>query len=149
SGKRVLVTGAGPIGALVTAAAAQAGAAKIVVTDLQDAALAIASRMGATTTVNVAANPDLLDRYKAEKGQFDLAFECSAAAPALRPGIECVRRQGKIDQLGVAVDLPVPVNMLVGKEINLIGSLRFDAEYGEAVRLSDSGALDVKPIITA
>ena len=149
SGKSVLVTGAGPIGTLMTAAAAHAGAAEIVVTDLQDAALAIASRMGATTTVNVAANPDLLDRYKAEKGQFDLAFECSAAAPALRTAIECVRPQGTIVQLGVAGDLPVPVNMLVGKEINLIGSHRFDAEFGEAVRLIDSGAIDVKPIITA
>jgi L-idonate 5-dehydrogenase len=47
-GRKVLVTGSGPIGVLVAASARLAGAAEIVVTDLYDEALAIASRMGAT-----------------------------------------------------------------------------------------------------
>ena len=52
-GRRVLVTGSGPIGVLVVAAARLAGAAQIVVTDLFDEPLAIAERMGATRVVNV------------------------------------------------------------------------------------------------
>ena len=53
-GKRVLVTGAGPIGSLCVAVAAEAGAAEIVVTDLHDATLAAADAMGATRSVNIA-----------------------------------------------------------------------------------------------
>ena len=50
-GRRVLVTGSGPIGVLVVAAARLAGAAQIVVTDLFDEPLAIAERMGASRVV--------------------------------------------------------------------------------------------------
>jgi L-idonate 5-dehydrogenase len=43
-GKRVLVTGCGPIGALMVLLARFGGAAEIVVTDIADAPLAIASK---------------------------------------------------------------------------------------------------------
>lgn len=148
-GKRALVTGAGPIGALMTAACAHAGASEIVVTDLQDTVLRVARDVGATRTVNVSTDAETLAPYAAEKGVFDLAFECSAAAPALKTAIETVRPQGTIVQLGVTGDLPLPVNVLVGKEINLMGSHRFDAEFAEAVRLINSRAIDVRPIISA
>jgi threonine dehydrogenase-like Zn-dependent dehydrogenase len=48
-GRKALVTGSGPIGVLVADSARLAGAAEIAVTDLYDEALAIASRMGAST----------------------------------------------------------------------------------------------------
>ncbi|MCT7378400.1 L-idonate 5-dehydrogenase [Chelativorans salis] len=147
-GKRVLVTGAGPIGVLTVAACAHAGAAEIVITDLQNPPLEVARAMGATKTVNVAAEAQALEPYSEEKGTFDLAFECSAAAPALKSAIQAVRPQGTIVQVGVTGELPIPVNLLVGKEINLIGSHRFDAEFAEAVRLIDSRAINVRPIIS-
>ncbi|WP_265519382.1 L-idonate 5-dehydrogenase [Nitratireductor luteus] len=147
-GKRILVTGAGPIGTLTTAACAHAGASEIVVTDLQDAALTVARAVGATNTVNMATEPHALDPYFEAKGTFDLAFECSAAAPALKSAIQAVRPQGTVVQLGVAGDLPIPLNMLVGKEINLVGSHRFDTEFVEAVRLIGGRAIDVRPIIS-
>jgi L-idonate 5-dehydrogenase len=148
AGTRVLVTGAGPIGALCAAVSAHAGASEVVVTDIQDATLAVAARMGATRTVNVAKEPDAMDRYAAEKGHFDTVFECSAAPSALRTAISAVRPQGTIVQVGVTGDLPVPINLIVGKEIALKGTHRFHPEFAEAVRLIDSGALDVAPIVT-
>lgn len=149
AGKRVLITGAGPIGALMTAVCAHAGAGEIVVTDLQDPVLGVARQMGATSTVNVSTDAEALALYCADKGVFDLAFECSAAAPALKTAIQALRPQGTIVQLGVTGDLPLPVNVLVGKEINLVGSHRFDAEFVEAVRLINSRAIHVRPIISA
>ncbi|QUS36231.1 L-idonate 5-dehydrogenase [Falsirhodobacter algicola] len=148
-GKRVLVTGAGPIGALCTALAAEAGAADIVVTDLQDATLDIAARLGATRTVNVARDAARMEEYMAEKGQFDVAFECSAAAPAIRMAIETLRPRGTLVQVGVTGDVTVPLNMIVGKEIRLHGSQRFDGEFAEAVALIESGAIPVERMITA
>lgn len=146
--KRVLVTGAGPIGALCTAVARQRGAAEVVVTDVQDATLAVAARMGATRTLNVASDPTAIDAYSADKGYFDTVFECSAALTALRSAIMSVRPLGTIVQVGVAGDLPVSVNLVVSKEIDLKGTHRFHAEFAEAVRLIDSDAIDVEPIVT-
>lgn len=91
-GAKVLVTGAGPIGLLTIAAARHAGAATIVATDLTDAALERAPAMGADRTVNVAKDADSLLHYQENKGYFDVIFDCSAAAPALRTAFACVRR---------------------------------------------------------
>src|SRR4029077_9316286 len=52
-GKRVLVTGAGRIGALTVIAARRAGALEIVATDVTDAALAAARKVGADAAINV------------------------------------------------------------------------------------------------
>ena len=148
AGKRVLVTGAGPIGALCAAVANQRGAAEVVVTDLQDATLAVAAKMGATRTVNVATDAAAMDAYSANKGYFDVVFECSAAGPALRTAIASVRPKGRIVQVGVTGDIAIPLNFIVGKEIELAGTHRFHEEFAEAVRLIDSRAIDVRPIIT-
>ena len=147
-GRRVLITGAGPIGVLCTALAANAGAAEIVTTDLQDVPLAVAQQMGATRVINVASDASELEAYSSDKGHFDVAFECSAATPAIRGAIGAVKAQGTIVQLGVTGDAPVPINILVGKEIKLIGSHRFHYEFADAVKLIDSHAIDVRPMIT-
>ncbi|MBM9594271.1 L-idonate 5-dehydrogenase [Roseitranquillus sediminis] len=148
AGARVLVTGAGPIGALCVAVARHRGAAEVVATDLHDHPLAIAARMGATSTVNVARDAAALEAYETDKGQFDAVFECSAAAPAIETAIRTLRPRGRLVQVGVGGTLPVPINALVGKEIAFIGTHRFHAEFAEAAHLIDSGAIDVKPIIT-
>lgn len=148
AGKRVLVTGAGPIGVLVVAAARHAGAAEIVVTDLADAALDRAKIMGADLTINAQTNRDALAAFEQDKGQFDVAFECSAAEAALRNAIAAVRPTGTIVQVGVTGDITLPLNALVGKELRLVGSQRFDDEFAMAVELIDSRKIDVRPIIS-
>ncbi|WP_435655193.1 L-idonate 5-dehydrogenase [Brucella pituitosa] len=149
SGKVVLVTGAGPIGALCVAVARMRDASEIIVTDIQDATLAIAAKMGADHTVNIAANPNGLDRWREGKGKVDLVFECSAAAPAINDAISCLRPLGTMVQVGVAGPTTMPLNVMVGKEIQFVGSQRFDTEFAEAVRLIGTHAIDPRPIITA
>lgn len=147
-GAQVLVTGAGPIGVLCAALAARAGAASVVVTDLHDLPLAVAARMGATETVNVARDPERMAGFEADKGRFDVTFECSAAAPAIRTALMVTRPKGTIVQVGVTGDVAIPLNLLVGKEIALTGTHRFHPEFAEAVALIDSGGFDVGPMIT-
>ena len=148
NGKRVLVTGAGPIGLLCSAVAKHRGASELVVTDRQDFALELARRVGATQTINITKDDAKLDPYKENKGHFDVVFECSAASSAIRSAIECVRPIGTIIQVGVSGDQPVPINMLVGKEVRFIGTHRFHEEFAEAVSMIDSGAIDVSPVVT-
>lgn len=147
-GRRVLVTGAGPIGAFCTAVAARAGAAEILVTDLQDAPLSVARRMGAHHAVNVATEAARLDEWTRDRGQIDLVFECSAAAPAIAQAIECLRPRGRLVQVGSAGPTPLPLNQLVGKEIAVQGTFRFDEEFAEAAEAIATRSIDVRPAIT-
>src|ERR1700710_1275720 len=71
-GKRVLVTGCGPIGALTIMAARLHGAREIIATDIAAAVLEKAKRIGADRTINVASNPAQLSAYSANKGYFDI-----------------------------------------------------------------------------
>lgn len=147
-GKKVLVTGAGPIGALCVAVSKIKGAQSIAVTDLFDFTLNVAKEMGATQTINIRTSPDALSAHIAAHGLFDIVFECSAAEPAILSAIAAVRPRGTIVQVGVAGSLSLPINAIVGKEINFKGTHRFHPEFAQAVDLIDRGEIDVAPIIT-
>lgn len=147
-GKRILITGAGPIGALCTALAREAGASEIVVTDLEDLPLEVAKNMGADLTVNISRSSESLSVFSQDKGYFDIAFECSAAQRALDTCLDSVCPQGTVVQVGVTGNLSVPINKLVGKEISMIGTHRFDSEFGDAVKIIDTNEIDVTPIIS-
>ncbi|MEL6435309.1 MAG: L-idonate 5-dehydrogenase [Pseudomonadota bacterium] len=147
-GKRVLVTGSGPIGTLCVLAARDAGASEIVVTDLADEPLAFASAVGADRVINVANDGAALDAYAEGKGTFDALFECSGAAPALRSGIAAMRPRGVIVQLGLGGDMELPMMQITAKELDLRGSFRFHEEFADAVAKMQSGAINVKPLIS-
>lgn len=147
-GKRVLVTGCGPIGVLAILAARRAGAAEIVATDLSDFTLAIAKTAGADRVINTAKEPDGLAAYGADKGYFDILYECSGAAPALASGIGALRPRGIILQLGLGGDMTLPMQAITSKELDLRGSFRFHEEFAIGVELMRKGLIDVKPLIT-
>ncbi len=147
-GKRVLVTGCGPIGALVIVAARCAGAAEIVVTDLSNNALSYAEKVGADRTINMGEEPDALEPYGADKGYFDVLYECSGSPQALAAGIAAMRPRGVIMQLGLSGDMAVPMMQLTAKELDLRGSFRFHEEFAMAVRLMQTGQIDVSPVLT-
>jgi L-idonate 5-dehydrogenase len=147
-GKRVLVTGCGPIGILAIISARRAGAAEIVATDIADNALAFAKRLGADKTLNTAADGQALAPYSPDKGYFDVQFECSGAEIALAQGIGVVRPRGVVMQLGMGGDLRIPMQQVTTKELDLRGSFRFHEEFALAVELMQAGLVDLKPLIT-
>ena len=147
-GKRVLVTGCGPIGVLVIVAARCAGAAEIVATDLVPNALKHAAAAGADRTIDMSETPDALDAYTADKGWFDVLYECTGTARALSGAIAAMRPRGVVMQLGLGGDMTVPMMQITVKELDVRGSFRFHEEFATAVRLMQSGLVDVKPVIT-
>lgn len=148
-GKRVLVTGAGPIGALLIGAVRVAGAQEIVAMDISEAPLKAALAMGATSIVNAALEPDrLMNDYSADKGCFDVVFECTGVGAVLKQAFPVIRPRGAIVQVGVTGSADIPVNALVAKEIRLVGTHRFNDEYAVAARLIREGRIDVRPVIT-
>ena len=147
-GKRVLVTGCGPIGVLAIVAARRAGAGEIVATDLVPNALKHAAAAGADRTIDMSETPDALDAYTADKGWFDVLYECTGTARALSGAIAAMRPRGVVMQLGLGGDMTVPMMQITVKELDLRGSFRFHEEFATAVRLMQSGLVDVKPVIT-
>ncbi|KQX29437.1 L-idonate 5-dehydrogenase [Variovorax sp. Root434] len=148
-GKRVLVTGCGPIGALAIIAARRAGAGHIVATDVGAHTLGKALKVGADEVVNVAETPDGLARFTADKGSFDVLFEASGNARALVGAFDALRPRGVIVQLGLGGDMTLPINTIVAKEFDLRGAFRFHEEFAVAVELLNKGLVDVKPLISA
>ena len=147
-GRRVLVSGCGPIGALAILVARQGGAREGVATDLADAPLAMARRIGADLAVNVRTEPSGLDRFASSKGYFDVVFEASGSGAALASALPVVRPGGVIVQVGLGGEITIPINVLVAKEIQLRGTFRFDAEFEWAVDFIASGAIDVAPLLS-
>ncbi|MER8748289.1 L-idonate 5-dehydrogenase [Mesorhizobium sp. M1050] len=147
-GKRVLVTGCGPIGALCILAARAHGAREIVATDVMEGVLAKALEIGADRTINVATNSEKLAAYNVDKGSFDIMFEASGNERAVRAGLDVLKPRGVLVQLGLGGDLSIPQNLIVAKEIEMRGTFRFHEEFALAVDLINRRRVDVKPLLT-
>ncbi|MDA8585934.1 L-idonate 5-dehydrogenase [Rhodobacteraceae bacterium] len=147
-GKRVLITGCGPIGLLAVLVARQAGAVDIVATDITDFTLSKAHECGADHALNVAADPDALAPFTKDKGHFDVLFECSGVASALASAVPALRPRATIVQLGLGGDMTLPMQTMTAKELQLKGSFRFHSEFFTAVEMMRKARLDVKPLIT-
>ncbi len=148
AGRRVLVTGCGPIGLLAVLVARAAGAVEIVATDVTDFTLGKARDAGADHVVNIAEAPDGLGPFTAGKGHFDVLFECSGVAQALAGAVPAMRPGGTIVQLGLGGDMTLPVQAMTAREICLKGSFRFHHEFPKAVEMMQAGRIDVMGLLT-
>jgi L-idonate 5-dehydrogenase len=138
----VLITGAGPIGLLILIVALRAGAGTVTITDIADAPLEVARRLGATAAINVS--------EPAELPAVDVAIEASAATPALDACVRSVRPGGRVVLVGLFPpgETPVAVNAAVTREVELAGSWRFgNHEFRAAVDALAAG-LDVAPLLS-
>ena len=150
SGKRVLVVGGGPIGLLVAMTARAFGAAPVALSDIVAARREMAQKLGADIGLDPSAK-NLADQVRNITGDgFDFIFEASGARPALRQAFDLVRPGGTIVQIGTigTEDVPLPANLLMNREINFIGSMRYGDVFDEAIRLVATKRIDLQPLIT-
>jgi L-idonate 5-dehydrogenase len=148
-GKRVLITGCGPIGTLAIVSARAHGAQEIVATDVSDFTLAVARKIGADKAINVTVNDEAMTAFKASKGFFDVMIEASGNEAALHLGLEVLRPRSVLIQLGLGGNINVPQNTIVAKEIEIRGSFRFQEEFGLAVDMINRKRVDLMPLLTA
>jgi threonine 3-dehydrogenase len=150
-GEDVLVTGAGPIGCMAVAVARHAGARHVVVSDPNPYRRELAARLGATATIDPTV--DELDGIQRELGMtegFDVAFEMSGQAAALRGMLPAMAHGGRVALLGiqtgeVSIDFDsIVFNMLTLKGV--YGREMYETWYQMSV-LVQSG-LDITPLIT-
>ncbi|MEV2211629.1 L-idonate 5-dehydrogenase [Streptomyces sp. NPDC050997] len=143
-GKRVLVVGSGPIGALAVAVAARAGAAEIVAVDLHAKPREIATAVGATRTL------DAGDTAAIAAVEADVVIESSGNHRGLKSAITGATRGGTVVMVGLLPngDQPVPIAHAITRELRLVGSFRFNDEIDEVITAIADGSLPVGPIIT-
>jgi len=150
-GEDVLITGAGPIGAMAAAVCRHAGARNVVITDINPQRLELAKKMGATCTVDVRSEK-LADVQRAlgmSEG-FDVGLEMSGNAAAFRDLLTNMCHGGKVAMLGipaeqVAIDWSLVIfNMLTLKGI--YGREMYETWY-KMVMMIQSG-LPIERIIT-
>lgn len=151
SGRRVLVTGGGPIGVLVALTAKAFGAVPVALSDVVEGRRATARTLGVEATLDPI-SPRLADEVRELAGEgFDVVFEASGAKAALRQAFDLVRPGGTIVQIGTlgTEDVPLPANQLMVREISLVGSMRYGNVFGEAIRLVEAGRIDVRGLISS
>jgi threonine 3-dehydrogenase len=150
-GEDVLITGAGPIGAMAAAVARHAGARHVVITDVNDYRLELAAKLGATKTVNVEREKlaDVQKQLGMTEG-FDVGLEMSGNPSAFRDMIDNMAHGAKISMLGIPAE-PMQIdwnkvifNMLTLKGI--YGREIFETWYKMSVMVQSG--LDLTPIIT-
>jgi L-idonate 5-dehydrogenase len=145
AGRSALVIGAGPIGALIVAVLARAGAAEIVAVDVHDYALDIARSAGAHRVLHAAG----IDEIAAVEA--DVVFECSGNHRGLASAIRGAVRGGTVVMVGLLPtgDQPVPISLAITRELDLIGSFRFNDEIDDVIAALGDGSLNVSTVITA
>jgi threonine 3-dehydrogenase len=150
-GEDVLITGAGPIGCMAVAIARHAGARHVVITDVNPYRLDLASRMGATATVDVRSKTlETVEKELSMKEGFDVGLEMSGNPDALCSMISTMCHGGKMALLGIpqeqtAIDWSTVIfNGLTLKGI--YGREMYETWY-KMTSMIQSG-LDITPLIT-
>ena len=143
-GKRVLVIGSGPIGTLIVAVLKRAGAAEIIATDMFDGPLAVASAVGAGRTI-LATDADAIAAVDA-----DIALESSGSHRGLASAVRGVTRGGRVVMVGLlpSGEQPALISIAITRELELVGSFRFNDEIDDVIAALADGSLQVGPVVT-
>lgn len=150
-GEDVLITGAGPIGIIAASICKFAGARHVVVTDVNDYRLGLATKMGATRAVNITKETlrDVMADLKMTEG-FDVGLEMSGNPEAFRQMIDALRSAGKIALLGIPPgDMSIDWGSFIFKGLTLKGiyGREMFETWHKMIAMVQSG-LSLKPVIT-
>jgi len=147
----VLITGAGPIGCMAAAVCKQAGARHVVVTDINPKRLKMATKLGATRTVDV--RTESLEQVQKELGMtegFDVGLEMSGNPTAFNDMIKNMCHGGKISLLGIpAEEQPTDWNTVIFNMLTIkgiYGREMYETWYKMSAMIENG--LDIGDIIT-
>ena len=149
AGKTVLITGGGTIGQMILLIAKAFGARKIVISDIKPFARDFAMQHGATTAADPSAK-DFAETITSETPEgFEVVFEASGVAAALKQAFQHAAKGSTIVQVGTLDNgIAVPVNTLLTKEIQYLGSWRFANVFERVLDLISSGTIDIRSLIS-
>ncbi len=145
-----LVVGAGTIGVLILQALRAAGCRRAFVSDVDSPRLTMAKELGAADVLS--ANEDTVAQILQRTGGVgvDAAMEAVGRNETVNAAIASVKKGGTVVLVGnISPEVTLPLQKVVTRQIRLQGSCASAGEYPQAIALMTSGAIRVKPLITA
>jgi len=144
AGKRVLITGGGPIGQLILRVLKAFGALSITLSDVSNYAREFALSSGATQVVNPMQPAEM---HQLES--MDIVWEASGNPSALNDGIRALKRGGTLVLVGTMPEtFSITGNAIMSKQLNVLGSFRFAHVFEEAIRMVAAGIIQLDGLIT-
>jgi L-iditol 2-dehydrogenase len=145
-----LVIGAGMIGLLILQSLRATGCSRVFVADIDDSRLKMANDLGATEILN--SKSDLVAQVMklTNRNGVDAVLEAVGRTETIAAAIDSVRKGGTVTLVGnISPQVTIPLQKVVSRQIRLQGSCASSGEYPKAIELLASGAIKVKPLITA
>ena len=145
-----LVVGAGMIGLLVLQALRVAGCSRIFVADTDSSRLKLAKEIADVDILSLDSEIAAQILQRTGGTGVDVAMEAVGRNETVRACIASVRKGGTVVLVGnISPQVELPLQTVVTRQIRLQGSCASAGEYPRAIELLASGAIKVKPLITA
>jgi len=145
-----VVIGAGPIGIVTALSALAGGCSQILLIDVQQAKLDLASSLGPILPVNALQENalEIISRLTDGWGA-DIVFECSGNERAAAGVFNLIAPGGTVVMVGMPAQ-PISYDVVAAqiKEARVEHVFRYAHVYDRALALMGSGKIDVKPLIT-
>ena len=151
TGRKVVVLGAGPIGILLAQSVKAFGASEVMVTDVSDYRLHLASECGADYTVNTREtdfNEALLHAFGPDKA--DVIYDCAGNDTTINQAVRCARKGSQIILVAVFADMAkVDLAVLNDHELDLNTSMMYRHEdYLDAIQFVSEGKVHLRPLMS-
>jgi threonine dehydrogenase-like Zn-dependent dehydrogenase len=151
-GDTVAVLGSGTLSLLSVALARLSDPARVVVITRSRTNEAIARTMGATDYLTVGEEPLAQVLEMTEGRGADVVLEAVGHESAVPLSLELARRGGSVVLMGIAGGGKRPLldaDVFALKDLHVDGVFAYASrDYGQALRLIESGRVDVRPLIT-
>ena len=145
-----LVVGAGTIGLLIMQALRAAGVNRVFISDIDATRLKLAEQVGAPAILSASSDPTAQVLQLTKGLGVDVVFEAVGRNETVAAAIGCVRKGGTVVLVGnIMPEVTLPLQKVVTRQIRLQGSCASAGEYPKAIEIMASGAIQVKPLITA
>ena len=150
-GDTAVVVGTGMIGMLAVQAIRLAGCSTVIAVDLDQNRLDKAVSLGADLGLKADAVDVPAEVRKLTGGLgADVVMEVVGAQPPIQTAIACARKGGSVTLVGnITPAVEMPLQAIVTRELTIYGSCASSGEYPACIKLLDSGAIRVEPMITA
>jgi L-iditol 2-dehydrogenase len=149
SGETAAVVGVGTLG-LLAVQVLKARGVRVLAVSRSDRRLALALALGAdaATTAAARAGVDAARAFSGREG-VDLVIETAGTAPAVAQAVELSRPGGRIVLTGLPHE-PTELDFfwVVRRELRILGSMIYQDEFPEAMRLLETGVVRVDRLLT-
>ena len=151
SGDRVVIFGAGPMGAIILQLVRVQGASQVIVMDPQEGRRKRAEALGASWVIDPAKEPVVAAIRNQYPDGAEVVFDCSGNVDAVRQTLQVVMRGGTVMFYGVChKDHNIEINpfWVNDNEITIRGSYNNPNTMARALDLLATGRLDAGAVVT-